>query len=187
MVHIKRVESKKELEGILQLQRKNIKENLTQTTMEKDGFVTLKHDFDLLDKMNAFEPHVIAVDNGKVIGYALVMVQQLKDEIPILIPMFDRLNEITYDGKIIGNSRFYIMGQVCIDSEYRGQGIFRKLYAKHRTDLMNDYDYCVTEVASRNTRSIVAHQKIGFHTIHSFTDEEDSWEIILLDFKKTIV
>ena len=187
MVQLKRTETKEELQGILTLQSENIKSILSEEIKGKEGFVTLKHEFDLLEKMNLLEPHIIAKENDRVVGYALVMVPQLKDEIPILFPMFEKINTLTYNGHNLSESSYYVMGQVCIAKDFRGKGLFQKLYEMHMSELSDHYDYCITEVSKSNPRSIRAHEKVGFQTIHSFTDKEDSWEIILLDLKKTNV
>jgi RimJ/RimL family protein N-acetyltransferase len=57
------------------------------------------------------------------------------------------------------------------------------LYDKHKEAYGNQYDFIVTEIATRNTRSIRAHEKIGFKTIHQFTDATDDWDIVLWDWK----
>ena len=183
MIQIKRVESKEELQGILELQAKNIEENLAQSEITQEGFVTLKHDFDLLELMNSYEKQIIAVNEGKVIGYALIMVQELRDKIPVLVPMFKKLDAMSYKSQRISDASYYIMGQICIDKEYRGKGIFAKLYDKHHAVLADKYGYCITQVAHRNPRSIRAHEKVGFKEILSFSDETDSWSIFLLELE----
>jgi ribosomal protein S18 acetylase RimI-like enzyme len=183
MIQIKSVESIEELQGILELQAKNIEENLTQSEIGQEGFVTLKHDIEFLELMNSYERQIIAVFEGKVIGYALIMVQELRDTIPILVPMFQKLDSMTFKSQRISDAKYYVMGQVCIDIEFRGKGIFAKLYEKHHTDLAHKYDYCITEVAHRNPRSIRAHEKVGFKEIHSFSDETDNWSMIILELK----
>jgi ribosomal protein S18 acetylase RimI-like enzyme len=74
------------------------------------------------------------------------------------------------------------MGQICIDKAFRGQGIFDKLYAGHKEIYSQNYDCIVTEVATRNTRSLRAHQRVGFNTIHKHTDETDDWEVMVWDW-----
>ena len=54
------------------------------------------------------------------------------------------------------------MGQICIDKPWRGRGLFDQLYAAHRQHLSGRYDCCITEVATRNGRSMSAHLRVGF-------------------------
>lgn len=179
----KLVESNSELKQILELQNENHYENLSQESKKENGFLTVKHNLDLLSKMNEKAKQVIATDNGKVVGYALVMLKRFKDLIPVLVPMFKTLENIKYNNASLSNFRYYVMGQVCISKDYRGKGIFKSLYEKHKQEYSKKFDLCLTEVSSSNTRSMRAHQKIGFKTIHTFTDETDEWNILLWDWK----
>jgi ribosomal protein S18 acetylase RimI-like enzyme len=151
---------------------------LTRSQAERDGFVTVMHSFELLKQMNLAVPQIIAKDEYQVIGYALVMLKSFGNMIPVLQPMFDRLATIQYgDNKITGYS-FYVMGQICIDEQYRGQGVFDLLYNKHKELLQTVYDLCVTSVSTRNKRSMKAHERVGFTTVLTFQDATDEWNIL---------
>ncbi len=75
------------------------------------------------------------------------------------------------------------MGQICISEAFRGQGIFEKLYLKHKEIYSGKFDICLTEVSVRNKRSMKAHERVGFQTIHTFKDKTDDWNILLWDWK----
>ena len=46
------------------------------------------------------------------------------------------------------------------------------------------YDFTVTEVAARNTRSLRAHARAGFDTLQVYADPTtgEQWHVIALDF-----
>ena len=44
------------------------------------------------------------------------------------------------------------------------------------------FDFCLTEVSTRNLRSMQAHEKVGFRIIHTFKDENEEWNILLWDW-----
>jgi RimJ/RimL family protein N-acetyltransferase len=46
------------------------------------------------------------------------------------------------------------------------------------------YDFTVTEVAARNTRSLRAHERAGFRTLQVYPDATtgEDWHVIVLDF-----
>ena len=47
----------------------------------------------------------------------------------------------------------------------------------------NKYDFAITEIDSTNLRSLNAHKRIGFKTIHQFTDaSQTNWVIVLWDW-----
>ena len=174
-----------ELQQILSLQKANLPDNLSDLEIESQGFVTVSHDFDLLAAMNAKEPHIIAKSNDEVIGYALVMLETFKNQIPILAPMFEQIRTIHYKGKPMSEMAFFIMGQVCIAKPFRGQGVFQGLFDKMKEEMSTDYQMVVTEVATRNVRSVKAHAKVGFETIREYQEAGggEQWEIIAWDWK----
>ena len=172
-----------ELQQILALQRTNHSSTLVGSPKKlSDGFVTVMHTLGLLTQMNKAVPQVIARDEDKVIGYALVMLKSFASMIPILQPMFDRLATITYGGVSITDYKFYVMGQICIDERYRGRGVFDSLYNKHKELLQSDYELCVTSVSTRNQRSMRAHERVGFETVNTFVDSTDEWNILVWKF-----
>ena len=48
-------------------------------------------------------PQVIATDEEQLAGYALVMGRELKNSIPVLIPMFDLLDALAYHGGLFAH------------------------------------------------------------------------------------
>jgi len=179
---IKFAESESELKQILKLQSSNLLQNVSAEAKRSDGFVTVKHDLNLLTKMNNAARQIIAVDNDIVVGYALVMLKEFSEMIPVLSPMFEIFNKISFKRKKLGNYNYYVMGQVCISENHRGQGVFEKLYLQHKKAYSDVFDICVTEVSANNTRSMRAHEKIGFQTIYSFQDKTDNWNILVWDW-----
>lgn len=169
-----------ELQAILDLQQANLAKSISKEEALEQGFVTVVHDLSLLEKMNSPYPHTIAIDDDEVVGYAMVMLKELGNDIPVLVPMFDLINEIEYKGKALKDTNYMVMGQVCVAKTHRGQGIFRGLYNAMQEHLKGHFDYIVTEIAQRNTRSIRAHEKVGFETIKQYHAEGEDWVIVLL-------
>ncbi|HMQ49059.1 MAG TPA: GNAT family N-acetyltransferase [Saprospiraceae bacterium] len=172
-----------ELQQVLDLQALYHSSVLPTEELRKNGFLTVKHDFPLLKDMNEAARHIIAKDAGKVIAYALVMLPSFREKIPILDPMFERFEQIEYRSKAIAGYNYYVMGQVCVQEGYRGRGIFAGLYNKHRVAYANQFDCCVTEISTRNLRSIKAHQNVGFEHVYTFKDETDEWNVVVWDWK----
>src|SRR4051812_8774468 len=102
------VESERELEEILALQRENLSRSLDAGEIAAQGFVTVEHTLEVLRRMHAMSPSIVAKDGDALAGYALVMPPECRAFVPILEPMFQRL-----DGLGLGQ-RFYVMGQICI-------------------------------------------------------------------------
>ncbi|MDO5978626.1 GNAT family N-acetyltransferase [Flavivirga spongiicola] len=174
----KRAETEEELQQILDLQQVNIKLLLSNDTIKAEGFVSVKHTFDVLKRMNDACPHIIATHKGKVIGYALCMLNAFRNDVPTLIPMFEYMDSIIAS-KNLSTLCYLIMGQVCIDKAYRKQGIFKRLYQYFKTELESDFDAVITEVNSKNIRSSEAHRAVGFSILDVHTEAGEDWELII--------
>lgn len=177
--------SDQDLLQILDLQKQNLYTTISLKESTMEGFVTVEHTLDKLRLLNSTYRHAICKVENKVVGYTLAMDKAFKNEIPILLPMFDQIDKISYLGKPLIDVRYIVMGQVCIDKSYRGRDIFTRLYATLRDQLRNDFDYIITEISLRNPRSIRAHLKCGFRTIKEYTSELDNqdWCIVLWDWQ----
>ena len=180
---IKLAETKEELLEILKIQDQNHLDHLSGKTSIKNGFVTVKHPLEILEKMNAMARHVIAKVNDEVVAYALVMLKEFRTSIPLLVPMFETFKKVEYKGKKLSDLNYYVMGQICVRDDFKRRGIFKKLYEKHKKEYSKYYDYCLTEVSSSNTPSMIAHKKVGFKTVHTFTDATSEWKILLWKWK----
>lgn len=114
-IFFKAVESKVELMDILSLQDKNHLENLLLDQKKTNGFVTVRHTLDLLEKMNEQTPQIVAVDEqNHVVGYALSMLNSFSNMIPALVPMFEMFENIQFQGKKLSEYNYYVMGQICV-------------------------------------------------------------------------
>ncbi len=172
--------TEKDLIEILELQKSNLAINLTDDEIQSQGFVTVNHSYADLLKLNNIEQHIIAKDNDKVIAYLLSMTKKSQFDIPILIPMFDIFNEVVFANKPVSEYNYIVVGQVCIDKKYRGQGILDKCYFTYRSHFKDKYDFAITEIASTNLRSLNAHKRIGFKEIHKYKSaDKTEWIIVL--------
>jgi len=174
-------------EEIIALQQRNLEEVLTPKIIEQEGFVTVEHSLSLLEQMNEPYPHVVARYQDKIIGYVLIMLPQLQETIPILIPMFEKIEQSYFEEKAVKDYRYFVMGQVCIDKDFRRQGVFDGLYSQLREQMKSDFDLIVTEVATRNRRSIKAHQRVGFEDLLSYAANGEQWKLIVWKMKSLLV
>lgn len=172
------VESDRDLDGILALQR-------ACREPTADGFVTVAHTLDDLRAMHAIAPSIVARDAaGRIVGYALVMPRETRVRIPVLEPMFQMIEALP-SGTICGRpgARWYVMGQVAVAQAHRGTGLFARMYDEHRARYQDRYDAVVTEVATRNPRSLRAHERVGFRTISIYRDHTDEWALIAWEWR----
>ncbi len=183
MIHFTTVSNQTELKGILSLQAKNLPTNISTEEAKEQGFVTVKHDLELLSAMNQPYPHIIAKKNDVVVGYALVMLPTFGNAIPVLRPMFEKIDTLHFKNKPLKATNYFVMGQVCVDKTCRRQGVFSGLYQQMKEEMSGPFDCIITEVATRNIRSMNAHRHIGFEVIHIYTVAEEEWAIVTWDWE----
>ncbi|NNE15917.1 MAG: GNAT family N-acetyltransferase [Saprospiraceae bacterium] len=184
MIQIRLANNTQDLNGIINLQSLNLQKNISENELKAEGFVTVVHDFEVLSKMNAQTPAIIAEENGIVVGYCLSMTRNFERTIQVLVPMFEKMNTLSYKGKLLGDLNYLVCGQVCIAKHYRSQGLFKKMYEYSRMHYSQEYAYMLTEISHRNPRSIRAHEKIGFDIIHEYADPSgEIWKIVFWDWQ----
>ena len=91
MVHIKTVSSHEELVGIKKLLEANLKQNLSPEERASQGFVTCDYSIEFLTTIQQKHPSIIAVDQGEVVGYALVVTRDSKHLHPLIDLCLKRL------------------------------------------------------------------------------------------------
>lgn len=104
-----RATSEDELAQILELQRCNLPRHITEREKEQEGFVTVLHTYEVLERMNAICGHIIAKDGNKVVGYALCTHSSFSEDIDVLRPMFTQIALTSDPGE-----KYVVMGQICI-------------------------------------------------------------------------
>lgn len=177
------VNTTEELQQILRLQQENLIQNIDEAEIKSQGFVTLQHSLNTLMQMHELGQSVIIKKEEKIVAYALTMLQECRNLMPDLEPMFASLDKLSWENKPLNSYRFYVMGQVCIAKEYRGQGLFEQLYQHHKKIYQSRFDLFVTEISTRNQRSLRAHEKLGFKRIHAHREKLDEWIVVAWNWK----
>ena len=182
MVEITRVSSVSEIIGIRDLQVLNLKQNITAEESIEQGFLTAAFTIEYLQQMNSASPAIIAKDGDKLVGYALVATKEIRKGHDLLEGLFDAIDECEYNGKLLREVNYVVVGQLCVAKEYRGQDLVQKLYGHFRDCLSNEFTYLVTDVAKANARSLKAHKKRGFQVINELMYGGFGWDIVLWDW-----
>lgn len=177
------VTRREELEQILQLQAANLRDHVSPEQASREGFLSVAHTLDVLERMHALAPSVIAKEGDTLAGYALVMPVEARAFVPLLEPMFQLFETLSWRGRPLNDSRYYVMGQICVADAFRGRGVFDALYREHQVRYGTRYDCTVTEVATRNTRSMRAHARVGFEVLKTYRDATDEWAVVALPLR----
>ncbi len=150
---------------------------------ESQGFVTMEYTVDELASICGRYRHVVAKDGDKVVGYALVLLAENKAPFTILADMFKKIATASFNGQPVREGDYFVMGQVCIAHDYRGQGIFGMLYQALRQQMKDDYKFVITEVSDKNARSMGAHVAIGFRDLTLAEPDPSEWHVMAWDLR----
>jgi GNAT superfamily N-acetyltransferase len=174
-----------EITALLDLQKANLVQNLDAQTIDSQGFVSFVYTPEIIKAMMQEEPQIIAKDGDLIIGYALTTTLKYGETMTLMKPLVEMSQNLSYNDQPLSQSWYYIMGQVCVRAGYRGKGVFEALYQGHKQYLSSEYDFVITEIADNNKRSLAAHRRIGFKTIHEYYDDisKKNWHVVLWDFK----
>lgn len=173
-----------DLQGILDLQRQNQKDNVPLDVQQEQGFVTLQYTLNQMEQMHKLGPSVIAKDGDRVVGYAITAMPDAQAFIPELRTLFELLQTVNYDGKPLSEHAYYVVGQVCVAEGYRSQGLLDRMYGHHRELYSDRFRLFITDIAARNARSIRAHERVGFKVVHQFyePDADEDWVLVVWDW-----
>ena len=184
MITIKLVSDEVELEGIKQLQVLNLHQNVTQSDALLEGYLSAEYSLSFLTEMHHAHPSIIAKHGDKVIGYALVSLKSIRQNHALLTELFDSIDQVSFNGDSLKNANYVVVGQLCVAKDFRGIGISRLLYNYFKENLSSKFQYCITDVATNNLRSLNAHLSIGFIVITSQVYGGINWNVVLWDWNK---
>jgi predicted GNAT superfamily acetyltransferase len=165
-----------EISELLALQTANLAINLDAETIESQGFVTFVYSPEVIEKMMQAAPQIVARADGQIIGYALTTTVEVGLDNELMRPLV----ELSQKLPPLSTKPIYFMGQVCVRAGYRGIGVFDALYQEHKEVFKYQYKAVVTEIASDNLRSLAAHRRVGFQTLHTGFDEVHGkeWHVV---------
>lgn len=185
MVQIQLAKTSEELIEVIALQQANLRKNISKNEAETQGFLMAEYDLDFLEMLHKTSPGILAKDGEKVVGYSLVALPETAGHHPLLADLVENIERCLYNGKPVTN--YAIVAQLCVSKDYRGQDLVQKLYGGFQEHYASRFDFCVTDVAQANARSLKAHQKRGFQVIDTLSYGGIGWDIVLWDWNKKSV
>lgn len=182
MAILKLVETEQELIGLKKLQTNNLRRIIGEEEAMKEGFVTSEYELSLLQQMHEIHPSIIVKEDDEVVAYTIVTNKAVFGYHAELDHLFNTLDATLYNGALLKNSNYILIGQVCVGKTHRGQGWVPKMYDYYKNLHAKKYPYLVTDISQANKRSIRMHQKIGFETIGVIEQVGEGWDIVLWDW-----
>lgn len=178
--------SKNDIEGILELQAKNLVTNLKDDEKD-DGFVTTPFTIEQIENLIELDGVFIACDKEKVISYVMCASWQYWIAWPMFEYMASFLETLEFQGKKLTINNSYQYGPICVAKEYRGQKIFENIFEFAREHMSKKYPILVTFINKINRRSYEAHvRKLGLEVVTQFEFNNNEFYELCYDTLKPL-
>ena len=176
-VLIKSPSSKREVESLVELNRKWQSKNLID---HSGGFLSGgEFGFEIFTQLSNKKEMVVGIAKNKVVSYYNVN-SLIKDG--AVGEHRVKVENLKEKGCIAAKARVAVGVQVVVDTEYQGTQLAKLMLNKLISNTIDRYDYYYTTVSKENEKSIKAHKKGGW----LITDEDSKQYHLLYDLKKHI-
>lgn len=177
--------TKEDLNQVERLQQKYHVSTISEED-KKDGFVTTlftREQFeDLIEKENGL---IIAKDKDKIVAYAMNASWDYWKQWPLFEYMIKDLPNTVFKDMSLNTENSFQYGPVCIDKEYRGQGIIENIFEYSRKQFKDRYPIMLTFINKINPRSLYTHtEKIGMEIIKTFVFNDNNYYELAYDMNK---
>ncbi len=166
-----------DFEKMVLLQNQNLSTVLADD-QKSDGFLSTAFTADQFIRMSESVAVVVGRNGDDVIGFICASTVEDCSENPLPAAMIARFPEILIGAHRLSELKCFIAGPVCVDKNYRGQGVFEGLYAELVGKAAAEYQAALALVSTANPRSIKAHAKIGMEVVGSFSFAEREFFIV---------
>jgi hypothetical protein len=164
--------------GMLALQEANLFENVAPAARPQ-GFLSARFSREHFARMDADVGVMVAVDAGRVAGYACASGIELNREFPLLAAMLGHYALVSFRGRTLADQNSFVYGPVCVDSAYRGRVVVRGLYQSVRAMAADRFEVGVGFVAEDNPHSLAAHVTgLGMHDVGGFEFKSRRYRVV---------
>ena len=168
MSPIIRIAIESDIDGILDLQSRNLYANLSPADLA-GGFVTTPFTADLLHQLIDRTGVFVAVCDRTIVGYLLAGDWTFFSQWEIFRVMISRLPELRFMGAEIPIDRSFQYGPICIDLDWRGSTVFPDLFTVMRSSFESRFPIGVTFINKLNKRSFIGHtRKLDLEIVDEF-------------------
>ena len=167
--------------GILDLQAANYSGNLSPA-QRAGGFLSAEFTPAQIAAIAQDLGIVVAAESGGIVGYLCAHRADIAPLPPVVEAMLRRCSTARYRERVLGETRLFVYGPVCIARDKRGGGLLRALYRALRASVAGRFDYGVTLVAEANPHSLRAHtQGLGMDDVGVFEHGERTYHLLAFE------
>lgn len=183
-----RIGNIKDIKGVLSLQERNLYSKLSEKERE-NGFVTTPFTVKQIEEIIKQNGIFIAENkNKKIIAYAFAGSWKYFEQWEIFNFMTSRFSKLSFKEKDITTKNSFQYGPVCIDKDYRGNGLLNLIFEEMRIEFLKKYPISITFINKVNVISEKAHtKKLGWKIIDEFEFNENTYIGLAFDMNKTVL
>jgi hypothetical protein len=167
-----------DLQGMLDLQNKNLIQHLTDSQKE-DGFLSVAFTREQFKVMNEQTGVMVCKEGDRVCGYMCASSLEFNQAFPLVATMIETFPALTYKGKPLDQYSSVIIGPWCIATDCRGRGVFVNLWLALNKLLMHKADLVIAFISVHNLRSYHAAKKVGMCEISTFQFNESDFFLLI--------
>ena len=172
-----------ELIQIAALSMENMSSMIPDDLKEKEGYVTWPYSIEDLRVIHQITPSIVIKDDDKVIAYLIILVSEVREVYQPLKNILKLLGPSSYQDRLFEDYKYYILGQDCVQRDYRGRGLIKLLFDFQKKHLAPRYDLGVSAISVHNPLSQRIHEKLGAQVINVLSTEENTWNIVIWDWR----
>ena len=170
-------ETLRDIPGVLALLKANHADNVID---KANGFVTTNMNEEQMTALIELEQGVTVAKNGeKIIAFALAVSWKFWSMWPFFTHMIEELPTFNLAGQPLTTANSYQYGPVCVDSAYRGKGVFEQVFTASLAHMRKRYPLMVTFINQMNPRYYAAHtRKVGMREVGRFDYNQNHYYLM---------
>ena len=180
--------NKNDIDGILSLQGKYLFSKLSEEE-RKSGFVTTPFTIGQIEEIIKQNGIFVAKnEEDLIIAYAFAGSWKYFEQWEIFNFMVSRFPKLSFNGNKITTENSFQYGPVCIDKNYRGNGVLNLIFEEMRIEFYKKYPISVTFINKVNVISEKAHtRKLGWEIIDEFEFNNKNYIGLAFDMKNSVL
>lgn len=177
-----------DINGILSLQEKYLFSKLSEED-RKSGFVTTPFTIGQIEEIIKQNGIFVAKNEEDIIiAYAFAGSWKYFEQWEIFNFMVSRFPKLSFNGNKITTKNSFQYGPVCIDKNYRGNGVLNLIFEEMRIEFYKKYPISVTFINKVNEISTKAHtKKLGWEIIDEFEFNNKNYIGLAFDMKNSVL
>ena len=164
-------------QGLLRIQRENAVGSVP-AGQRAGGFLSAEFTVDQLRAMHESAGIVVATVGDSLAAFFCLSTLEANQDAPIVMAMRETMRSVLLDGRPIESCSFVVAGPICIDKQYRGSGLFERLYEFAVNHFATRFELAVAFIAQENQRSLKAHEKVGMVPLAQFEYRGAAYDLV---------